>query len=218
MAVDTPDTWTHTTARHSRFENIVTSLEWLLENGTDVSSPFFEGGWHLDLGFIAPAFYVATQCADDQLRARARSLLEDMDITEGLWTSKVAACISQMSVDFRQPLIAGRPGCPVSVDCQFRETEAELVMQFAMSPQGHDGPCQFRKTFTDQEDLEAFQAVLWVSPLKRCTSVHHRSCAHQCAASTCPAVFRRLCEDRQLPNPVSALAEDALQLSGCRQL
>jgi hypothetical protein len=49
----------------------------------------------IDLGWIPPLFYAATKCRVHRVRLQAISLLESTFHREGIWDSRIAACVAR---------------------------------------------------------------------------------------------------------------------------
>jgi hypothetical protein len=56
----------------------------------------------IDLGVIAPLYYVAVKCRVHRIRLQAIRLLETIFSREGIWDGKIAACVSRKVMELEE--------------------------------------------------------------------------------------------------------------------
>ncbi len=67
------------------------------------------------LGFIAPLFFIATECRVRDLRLNALEALKDLRIVEGHWNSCVAYAIAATAVEIDEKVNATNPGKTIRI-------------------------------------------------------------------------------------------------------
>ncbi|KAM0281405.1 hypothetical protein ACHAQH_003527 [Verticillium albo-atrum] len=106
----------------SAFDNQTSDFVQLLDHLTSLRklapemSPFTAPAMDMsrsivDMGWIPPLYFTAVKCRVHRVRLQAVRLLESTFHREGLWDSRVAACIARKMTAFRCVVLQGRKIC-----------------------------------------------------------------------------------------------------------
>lgn len=151
-------------------ETVLTDLEWLMRHRASWDFP--GNRIRNSLGFIAPAFFVATHTKNSPLRSKALRYLKKLDVIEGAWNSHLAYRIAEGVAAIEDSLTPPTEGSNgllkvTAASCSFAESEtgqplATLTLTINQLPKTLLSGCWDCK-MPEPEDHEACATVDWVS-------------------------------------------------------
>ncbi|EXJ93684.1 hypothetical protein A1O1_02076 [Capronia coronata CBS 617.96] len=120
------------------FRIMLAQLRAFLRSGYTNMDPKNDGDMVLKfhLGFIAPLYFIATQCRVREIRHNALQALKDLKVIEGHWNSCVAYAIAKTAIELEERFQGKNPSMPtrVKVDCVDRARHGTISMRYRKLP------------------------------------------------------------------------------------
>lgn len=137
----------------------------------------------LKLGWIPPAFALANECSDPNLRRRGVGFLQTLNISEGDWNSTVAHRIALAMQPVHEALGHSSTASPradpahqspnvavLDASVTWASHAAEVQVAYSLAVRGKKTQCFTQSTTVPPESLEACRAVDW--PLRSVVRSH----------------------------------------------
>lgn len=88
------------------------------------------------LGYIAPLFFIATQCRVGDIRRNALDALKDLKVAEGHWNSCIAYTIAKTVMEIEESFAETSPArlTRVKIECVDRNEDGSLLMEYHKVP------------------------------------------------------------------------------------
>lgn len=121
----------------SDFRVMFAQLRTFLRNGhPSIEQPESKALLKMHLGYIAPLFFIATQCRLSDIRRNALGALKDLKVAEGRWNSCIAYIIAKAILEIEESLADTSPArsTRVKIESVGRAGDGTLLMKYHKVP------------------------------------------------------------------------------------
>lgn len=122
----------------------------------------------MHLGYIAPLFFVATQCRLSDIRRNALEALKELRVAEGCWNSCIAYTIAKAVIEIEESLAEANPArlTRVKIESVGRSGDGALLLQYYKIP-GSGMPYDSGSLRVDVDCCADQAEMKWVSQTYR---------------------------------------------------